>query len=110
MKITLAQKNEAIAQLKKFIEPATEIIVVMHSVSKSGMQRKLSAYVVGINKRLICLNYLIERADIFSLDKNGKIIRNGCGMDMLLDLCYQVKTALFGVKVAFNNQQYQSIY
>lgn len=110
MKITQTQKNEAIAQLKKFIKPETEIVVVMHSVSKSGMTRKLSAYVVGEDKRLIWLNGYIATAGIASIDKNQKIIANGCGMDMLFDLSYKIKTALFGYEVAGKNQNYYSIY
>ena len=103
-------KNEAIAKLKKYILPDSEIVVVMHSVSQSGMQRKLSAYVVGENKRLVRLNGYISQAGIFKLDKNQKIISNGCGMDMLFDLSYSVKYELFGLEVARENQQYQAIY
>jgi hypothetical protein len=110
MRITQAQKIEAIAQLKKHIEPSTEIVVIMHSVSRSGMQRKLSAYVVGEDKRLVWLNGYIATAGIASLDKNQKIIANGCGMDMLFDLAHSVKCALFGFEVAGKNQQYYSIY
>ena len=103
-------KNEAIAQLQKYIAADSEIIVVMHSVSKSGMQRKLSAYVVGEDKKLVWLNGYIAKAGIFKLDKNQKIISNGCGMDMLFDFAYSVKCALFGFEVAGKNQQYYSIY
>ena len=110
MKLKNEQKNQAIAQLKKYIEPTTEIVVVMHSVSKSGMQRKLSAYVVGENKRMVWLNGYIASAGIASLDKNQKIIANGCGMDMLFDLSYKIKCALFGFEVAGKNQQYYSIF
>lgn len=102
-------KNQSIAQLKKFINPESEIVVVMHSVSKSGMQRKLSAYVVGENKRLVLLNGYIRDAGIARLDKNCKIISSGSGMDMLLELVRQVKFALFGRELG-NGQQYYSIY
>jgi len=103
-------KIEAITQLKKYISADSEIVVVMHSVSKSGMQRKLSAYVVGDDKRLFWLNGYISQAGIFKLDKNQKIISNGCGMDMLFDLSYSIKYELFGLEVARENQQYKAIY
>jgi hypothetical protein len=102
-------KNEAIAQLKKYISADTEIVAIMHSVSKSGMQRKLSTYVVGDDKRLVWLNGYIAQAGLYKLDKNQKIISNGCGMDMLFDLAYSIKYALFGVDVAGKNQQYKAI-
>ena len=102
-------KNEAIAQLQKYVAMDSEIIVVMHSVNKSGMSRKLSAYVVGDNKKLMCLNTYLAQAGIFKIDNSQKIIVRGFGTDMLFQLSYSIKSALFGTASGIKNQQYYSI-
>ena len=103
-------KNEAIAQLQKYVAMDSEVIVVMHSVSRSGMNRKLSAYVVGDNKKLICLNTCLAQAGIFKIDSSQKIIVSGFGTDMLFQLSYSIKSTLFGTESGIKNQQYYSIY
>ena len=103
-------KNEAIAQLQKYVAMDSEVIVVMHSVSKSGMSRKLSVYVVDAGKKLIWLNGFVSQAGICKIDINQKLIVNGCGMDILFHLSYLIKSKLYGSKIAQVNQQYYSIY
>jgi hypothetical protein len=106
-------KNESektlIKDLKKMVKKDNEIIIVIHSVSKSGMQRKMSAFVI-YKKQLVNINWNIEKLGIAKRDKNHKLIINGCGMDMAFDLSYRIKCKLYGYKTGINNQQYRAIY
>ena len=101
--------KENISELKTFIKPSSEIIVVIHSVSSSGMMRKMSAYVIK-NKKLVYLNGYLRNAGLVKLDNKNHIIMGGCGMDMTFALTDQIKTALYGYKKALHNQQTYAIY
>jgi hypothetical protein len=103
------EQKTLIKDLKKIIKKNSEIIVIIHSVSRSGTQRKMSAFVI-YKKQLINLNCYIEKLEIAKCDKNQKLIIKGCGMDMAFHLCYKIKCKLFGYKKAINNQQYKAIY
>ena len=98
-----------IKDLKKMVKKNSEIIIVIHNVSKSGMQRKMSAFVI-YKKQLVNINWNIEKLGIAKRDKNHKLIINGCGMDMAFDLSYRIKCKLYGYKTGINNQQYKAIY
>ncbi len=116
------QKQQAIKDLKRLVKPDSEILVNIHSVSKSGMTRKMSAYVITKSKVYDCkkekyvnkptlqkLNFYIAEADVFKLDKNGYLTIGGCGMDMACDLSYSLKCALFGYEKGISNQQFRII-
>lgn len=98
-----------IKDLKKKVKKNSEIIVVIHKISKSGMQRKMSVFVV-YKKQLVNLNFDIARLDIARRDDNNHLVINGCGMDMAFDLTYRLKCKLYGYKVGIKNQQYRTIY
>lgn len=109
-------KKDAIKYLKTIIKKDTQLFVNIHTVSSSGMTRKMSVYTIIKTKRnekkindLIRLNFYLEKAEIVELDKNGYCISNGCGMDMAFGLTYRIKCALFGYEKGINNQQYKII-
>jgi len=106
-KTTQDQKN-AIKFLKKVVKIDSELLVNIHSVSKSGMSRKMSLYVVS-NKDLIKLNWHLKQAGFESLDERGQIKVGGCGMDMAFAITYNLKCALYGYDEGANNQQYRLI-
>jgi hypothetical protein len=109
MKKEKIENLEIKKDLKKYIKKSGEIIVIIHSVSKSGMQRKMSAFTI-YKKRLVNLNWHVEKLGIARRDKNNKLIINGCGMDMAFDLTYKIKCKLYGYETGINNQQYKAIY
>lgn len=99
--------------LKSMIKsPNNKLIIAMHSVSKSGITRKMSAYSI-VKNDLVCLNFWLEQLDprLFKRDKGGRIIVGGCGMDMLWWLNDAIKGSVFGKKYnqIFSQQQYSSI-
>lgn len=100
--------EETKSQLLELIKEDSEIVVVLHSASKSGMSRKMSAYVIKDNK-LINLNLFVERLGICKRDKNGHLIVQGCGMDMAFWLADAIKSELYGCDIANENQQYRII-
>ena len=117
-------QKDAVKFLKKVIKKDSELLVNIHSVSASGMARKMSVYVIAnvdcwktkngkdyISKQkdLIKLNWYLKRAGIESLDNQGQIKVSGCGMDMAFALTYSIKCALFGYKEGGANQQYRVI-
>ncbi|CAB4164495.1 hypothetical protein UFOVP831_43 [uncultured Caudovirales phage] len=104
-----AIEQNLIKDLKKKVKKDSEIIVVIHKVSKSGMQRKMTAFVI-YKKQLVNLNFDIARLDIARRDDNNHLVIGGCGMDMAFDLTYRLKTKLYGYNIAIKNQQYRTIY
>jgi hypothetical protein len=118
------EQQDAINYLKSIIKPKTQFYINLHSVSSTGMSRKMSAYVIGkvdyydykngesVKKKkndLIRLNWYLKKAGIVDLDKNGNIIMKGCGIDMLMEVVCRTKQELYGYKAALHNQNYTSI-
>lgn len=62
-----------------------QVVVVIKSVSSSGMMRKMDFYVIYKND-LVRINGAIERIADYKLDKNGSVIVGGCGMDMIFSV------------------------
>jgi hypothetical protein len=102
-------EKQLIKDIKKMVKKDSEIIVVIHSVSKSGMQRKMSAFVI-YKKQLVNINWYIDKLGIAKRDQNNKLIINGCGMDMAFALTYKIKCKLYGHKTGIDNQQFRTIY
>jgi len=125
---TQAQKD-AIKFLKSVVKKDSELLVNIHSVSTSGMSRKMSLYVIAKVKsfkyitdkagnvktvekktaQLVKLNWYLKQAGLESLDERGQIKVGGCGMDMAFALTNNLKCALFGYKDGHSNQQYKVI-
>lgn len=103
------QQKAALKFLKKHIKPQTEIVIALHSVSQSGMTRKMSVYALHKNK-LVYLNGYIRHLGLRKLDKNHHIIVGGCGMDMCFALQNQIMCTLYP-KAGFHDltQRYQLI-
>ena len=102
-------QQNLVKDLKKKVKKDSEIIVVIHKISKSGMQRKMSAFVV-YKKQLVNLNFDIARLGIARRDDHNHLVINGCGMDMAFNLTYRLKCKLYGYNIALKNQQYRTIY
>lgn len=102
-------QQNLVKDLKEKVKKNSEIIVVIHKVSQSGMQRKMSVFVI-YKKQLVNLNFDIARLNIARRDNNNHLVINGCGMDMAFNLTYRLKCKLYGYNIALKNQQYRTIY
>lgn len=87
--------EQAVKDIKKIVKKGNTIYTVLRHVSKSGMFRRISCYVIKGNKPLY-LDYYIS--DILSsvklTDKQGLGV-SGCGMDMGFSIVYDLSWALF---------------
>lgn len=59
-----------------------KIYCIIKSVSKSGMTRRMVFYVQFQNE-LYYLNDIIAKLTGYKIDKNGYLVVQGCGMDMV---------------------------
>lgn len=75
------------------VTASSVVYVVVHGVSRSGMQRLMSFYVID-GDRLACINGLIVEACGYRRGKHEGLIVRGCGMDMgfavVNDLCNEL--------------------
>jgi len=61
------------------------IVCKIASVSRSGMTRKMSFYVL-IKNELVYINHIISAVAGYNRDKNHNLIVGGCGMDMIFSV------------------------
>ena len=95
MKTTNAKRDEARARVRELVKPGDTIWTTVKHVSRSGMQRSISCYVIHHNEPR-WIDSLICEATGFSFDKAREAVRvNGCGMDMGFHIVYELSYALF---------------
>lgn len=75
-------------------------IWISFRTSKSGMNRYMRIYAITKNKRngllsKIYLNEFIKHHLDYKVNKNHELIVNGCGMDMLFSITYNLSSYLF---------------
>ena len=82
-------------ELQKLVQPGATVYCVLRHRSSSGMQRRISLFVMVDNAPRCIDQYA---ADILRLKNhdNGGIVVNGCGMDMGFHLVYSLSAALYG--------------
>src|SRR5258708_850662 len=97
-----SERQEAIAQLRKWIKPGDTVYTILRHVSRSGMQRQISVVVLttGDDGKIIDLhpNWSVAKACGYRLNRGGShdaIIANGAGMDMGFDIVYNLGRVLF---------------
>lgn len=83
---------EARESLRKSIDRKEGIVLVLKSVSKSGMKRSFDVYTRGLKS---WLNYDMCKVLGFKQNDNGEIIIKGAGMDMAFFLAYQLTQELY---------------
>lgn len=100
-KITPAQmqerqeQKETIRALRKMLRPGKEVYCKIESVSRSGMTRWISFYVVHRNQ-LRCINYDMARITWYGRDnKHDGLKVVGCGMDMGFKSVYDLGRVLY---------------
>lgn len=93
-KMTEYQASEAIRLLpavRKALK-TNAIYATVHTVSKSGMSRTISLYMVN-KRKIVNLDWAFGKVYGDSV-KNGVVRINGCGMDMLFEANYRLFNAL----------------
>lgn len=98
-------------QIKEILKKSKyHLFVSQHSVSKSGMTRKLSIY--ANTKQNVMTNLTGDVAKIlgWTLDKNGFLVVSGCGMDMHFHTIYTLSCALYGYSSNKNKGGYKLQY
>lgn len=99
MKKSEREKLEAEAKfsLLMLVKPGDTVYTELLNVSRSGMYRRISAYVVK-DGEMIKLDRLAIRLGVGDSPRNGNagIGVGGCGMDMGFSIVYNLSRVLFG--------------
>jgi hypothetical protein len=82
-------RQQAIDELKQYIKPGQTVYTNVNHVSRSGMLRNISVYIVKDN-RIHCIDWHVSIVTGRSTAKDGSIKCNGCGMDMGFNLVYSL--------------------
>lgn len=93
MRYTKKEREEGLARLREMLNPGDEIKCILRSVSRSGMSRVISFYVVK-DGDLCGLDYAIASTLGYPLAKDGVKV-GGCGMDMGFAVVYNVGRVTF---------------
>ena len=86
-------KEEAIKTWNEQFENVDTVWVTTRSVSRSGMSRKLSLYVVQEGE-LVNVTSLVSRITGMKMSKEWELIVKGCGMDMHFHVVYGLSREL----------------
>lgn len=89
-----ARREYACKELRKMIKPGQKVFCILRDVSKSGMSRNISLYVVHKGE-LRNIDVLASDATAIALAKNQGIRMGGCGMDLGFSLVYNLGAALW---------------
>ena len=76
-----AYRQQVIRELKKQIKPGSTVYTKLESVSKSGMSRKVHAYIVTKDKRVERISYQVGVITGSTYAADGSVVCYGCGMD-----------------------------
>lgn len=95
-----AAKRNAAARLGERLRPGAKVYTVLRSVARSGLSRRISAFVLVPNESGECEMVNIGRDVALVLDlrydtQAGAVKVSGCGMDMGFWLVYGLSFALF---------------
>jgi len=92
----LAEKLEAIAELRAMLKPKDTVFCILRHVSKSGMRRVID-FVIYVDGAPRHIGYLMTLADVYGAwnqDKQGMTV-DGCGMDMGFACVYNLGAAVW---------------
>lgn len=91
---TTDEKTTALAKLTELLPKGTEVYTLVRSVSKSGMSRRISFFVVEDGK-IKDIDWLLIRAGIGKRrgTDNGLYVQ-GVGMDMCFAMVYNISQTI----------------
>lgn len=88
-------RAEAIEQLRAMLKPGDTVYTNVEHVSRSGMSRVITAYVVR-DGEIRRISHLAAKATNRPLDRDRMGVKvDGCGMDMTFELVYTLGRVLF---------------
>lgn len=93
-KYSKSEQADSLEYLKKILSPGDTVYCILRHVSRSGMMREISLYVIKDDVPM----YLDHAAAVvlgYTQGKAGGVRVDGCGMDMGFHLVYQVASAVF---------------
>ena len=92
---TEAQQTEARESLLKILKPGDTIYTITRHVSRSGMMRRISAFIVKDGK-IIDLDWYIAKTGLFArkYPEEGLVV-GGCGMDMHFHVVHSLGRFLY---------------
>jgi hypothetical protein len=86
------QQADSIARLREWIDPKEGIVIIIKSVSRSGMQRGMEVYTRDLDA---CITYHVGHALGWGFTKDNHVKVGGCGMDMRFHLAYSLTHTLY---------------
>lgn len=91
----MSKSQEARTNLLDIVKPGAAVYTIVRHVSRSGMQRSISAFVIW-NNEVHMLDYWLKDLLDLPFDRtNGGLKVRGAGMDMTFWLVYETSRALF---------------
>ena len=88
-------RNDAIASLKACLKPGNTVYTILRSVSRSGMRRSLSVYIITSDGQPWDVTGTVCRATGRNTDRNNNLTVDGCGMDMGFHVVYGLGMTLW---------------
>ena len=109
-KLDSFNSEDFIRNAERYIKACKEnrIFCVIHSVSKSGMSRKLSFYESIFSKEgkggFLNFTALFIALGYSDRNRDGKFTVNGCGMDMVFHTNYSIIHSLYSLGMMTNEE------
>jgi len=98
-KTQIAERDDAIKQLRKIIKPGATLQTILRHTSRSGMFRSISVVTSPKRGEVRNLDYLIARALGYKIDSTHDGIKlGGWGMDLGFGLVLELSETLYGGK------------
>lgn len=97
MRISKEDRERSLATLRALLKPGDTVYTVLRSVSRSGMSRKISCFVVGESQEPMNITRHVHHVTGYPLSRTGEhaVSVSGCGMDMGFALVYDLSYRLF---------------
>ena len=89
-------KAQCIVNLKALIKPGDTVRTSIKHVSSSGMQRRISFYIVDPrDQEIINIDHYVSIITDYKLSDKGGLVVNGCGMDMGFAVVYELGATMW---------------
>ncbi len=93
-KLQKSEHDEYLAKARKMLKVEDTIYTLLRNVSRSGMPRSISFYIMADNEPY-CIDYIINKINGGKIDKHGGITMTGCGMDMGYHVVHNLSMKVF---------------
>lgn len=91
-----AARDEAVAELRKILEPGDTVYGIVRTVSKSGMSRTMTFYAIKDNRPVYLTGYMSKALGLTVVRGWHDAVRvHGCGMDMIFATVYDLGRTLW---------------